>query len=270
MIFATSVRTIQAKTRDIDSSAKPSSNPRSRARHDSPASTLRASIAAAEVKLADEKARLKVARKDNKTKINAAKKEIDKLTSAVQSAGGNDEKLRQKIAQNSIQQKQAEQSITELEEELKDLETIPEELLEQYRAKQTEWTSEKAQFDGARASFKSFKTSVDRELKGLEEEQVSLQGKRNKIASRIAKVDNEHARITDANARGLDEAERRRQARAALEADISHHEQQFADRINTSEPSTPASTRRSTRWPVTCPPTCLASKKRTTWSTPRR
>ena len=233
IIFATSARTIQAKSRDLDPTAKAASNQRSRIRHDSPASTLRASIAAAEEKLADEKARLKAARKDNKTKINAAKKDIDKVTSAAQSAGGNDEKLRQKIAQNSIQQKQTEQSILELEKELKELATIPEEVVEQYRAKQTEWTAEKAEFDGARASFKSFKSSVDRELKGFEEEQASLQSKRSKIAMRIAKVDNEHARITDANARGLDEAERRRQGQAALEADIARHEQQLADRINT-------------------------------------
>jgi hypothetical protein len=235
VIFSTSVRTIQAKSKDPEATAKaPPTNPRNRHRHDSPATTLKASIAAAESKLADEKARLKMARKDNNRKLNSAKKEIEKLSSAVQSAGGNDDKLKQKVAQNNIQQKQTEQSITQVEDELRDLETIPEEVLSQHRAKQAAYTSEKAQYDGARASFKSFKTSIERELKGLAEEQATFQGKRNKIAARIAKVDSEHARITDANTRGLDEAERRRQERAAAETEAARMEHSFVDRISRS------------------------------------
>lgn len=231
VLFSTSVRTVQAKARDAEAAAKASAQP-SRIRHDSPATTLKASIAAAEAKLADEKARLKAARKDNNRRLNAAKKEIEKLSTAVQSAGGNDEKLRQKVAQNNIQQKQSEQSIVDLENELKDFETVPEDLLAQYRAKQATWTSEKAQFDGARASFKSFKSSIDKELKALEEEQASLKGKRGKIATRIAKVDSDHARITDANVRGLNEVERRRHQRAALEGDVARIEHHFNERIS--------------------------------------
>ncbi|KAL1884204.1 hypothetical protein VTK73DRAFT_5340 [Phialemonium thermophilum] len=231
VIFSTSVRTMQAKSQELETATKSPGGQRSRVRRDSPATTLRASIAAAEAKLADEKARLKAVRKDNNRKLNAAKKEIEKLSAAVQSAGGNDEKLRQKVAQNNIQQRQAEQSIRELEDELKEFETIPEDLLDEYRTKQSSWTAEKAQFDGARASFKSFKGSIEKELKALEEEQATLKGKRIKIAARISKVDNEHARITDANARGLNEAERRRQERVAFETDAMRIEQNYTERI---------------------------------------
>jgi hypothetical protein len=231
VIFSTSVRTVPAKSKDPEATPKSASNPRSHARHDSPATTLRASIAAAEVKLADEKARLKAVRKDNNRKVNAARKEIEKLTSAVQSAGGDDEKLRQKIAQNRIQEKRAEESTCELEAQLRELEAVPEDLLHDHRAKHSEWTSEKAKFDQARASFKSFKASIDKQIKALDEEKASLQAKRNKIAARIAKVDDEHARITDANARGLNEAERRRQERANLAAELARAEQNLRDRI---------------------------------------
>jgi len=231
VIFSTSVRTVQAKSKDPEVASKTTNNQRSHVRHDSPATTLRASIAAAEAKLADEKARLKAVRKDNNRKVNAAKKEIEKLTAAVQSAGGDDEKLRQKVAQNKIQEKRAEEAISQLDAELKELELVPEELLNQYRAKQNAWSAEKARFDEARATFKSFKASIDNELKSLKEEQASLQAKRNKIATRIAKVDNEHTRITDANAQGLGEAERRRQQRAALEAELQRTEQNLTDRL---------------------------------------
>jgi hypothetical protein len=231
VLFSTSVRTVPAKNKDPEAAPKASNNPRSHARHDSPATTLRASIAAAEVKLADEKARLKAVRKDNNRRLNATRKEIEKLTSAVQSAGGDDEKLRQKIAQNKIQEKRAEESTAELEAQLKELETVPEDLLRQHRAKHGEWTSEKAKFDQARASFKSFKSSIDKQIKSLDEEKASLQAKRNKIAARIAKVDDEQARITDANVRGLNEVERRRQERASLAADLARAEQNLKDRI---------------------------------------
>lgn len=234
VIFSTSVRTLQAKSKDIEMASKVANSQRSHSRHDSPATTLRASIAAAEAKLAEEKARLKAARKDHNRKVNAMRKEIDRLGSAVQSAGGNDDKLRQKVAQNNIQQKQAEQSIAELEEELKEYDTVPEDLLNRYRAQQSAFRTEKEKYDGAKASFKSYKVSIDTEIKAGEEEKTSLQAKRNKIATRIAKVDNEHARITDANARGLDEAERRRQEREALVAEVTRTEQTMNERLKTA------------------------------------
>lgn len=234
VVFSTRVRTHEAKSRDVESQLKAASIQRSTARHDSPETTMRASIINANAKLADEKARLKTARKDHNRKVNAARKEIEKLTSVVQSAGGNDDKLRQKVVQNNIQQRQAEQSIAQLEVELQGYDTVPEELLVRYRAKHTAYTTEKERFDGAKASFHSFKTSLDAEIKAGEEEKVSLQAKRTKIAARIAKIDNELARITDANARGLGEAERRRQERQALEVEAARTEQSLTERLHTS------------------------------------
>lgn len=228
VIFSTSIRTIPAKTKDAD--AVKAGTARSQYRHESPATTLRTSIAGLEAKLGDEKARLKALRKENNRKTNSVKKEIDRLTSAVQSAGGNDEKLRQKIAQNTTQQKQAEQAMEELQEQLKELATIPEDVLAEYRKKQSEYSSEKGQFDKARAAFKSFKSSIEQQTKALDDEQTSLGAKRTKIAARLKKVDGEHARITDANARGLDEAERRRQETANFEADVARREKDYADR----------------------------------------
>lgn len=229
VIFSTSIRTIPAKTKDADAKA---AAPRSQYRHESPATTLRTSIAGLESKLGDEKSRLKALRKENNRKTNSVKKEIDRLTSAVQSAGGNDEKLRQKIAQNTTQQKQSEQAMTELQEQLKELATIPEEVLAEYRKKQSGYNSEKSLYDKARSAFKSFKSLIEQENKGLGDDQSSLEAKRNKTAARLNKVDGEHARITDANARGLDEAQRRHQETLTFEVDVARREQEYADRFH--------------------------------------
>ena len=234
VIYKANVRTVQAKSRDPEAPVKaPTNNQRvNNVRHDSPVTTLRASIASAEIKLADEKARLKSVRKENNRKVNAAKKEIEKLTAAVQSAGGDDDKLKQKVAQNKIQEKRAEESIAQLEAELKELEAIPEELLAEYRSKEKTWKSEKARFEEAQSAFDNFKANLESEVKVLKDEQTSLRAKQKKIESRINKVKDEHKRITDANAQGLGEAERRRQNRATLEADINTAEKHLTDRIN--------------------------------------
>ncbi|KAI0525523.1 hypothetical protein F5B22DRAFT_590330 [Xylaria bambusicola] len=233
ILFSTSVRTTQPKSTDADAAS--SKTPQRSLRPDSPITTLKTSIAANESKLAEEKARQKALRKEFHRKVNSMKKENEKLSTAVQSAGTGDDKLRQKIQQNTIQQKQAEQAMTSLEQELKEFEKIPESLKSAWKSKQSAWTNEKAKFDGAHAALKSFKASVEGGIKSLEDEKTSLQAKRNKISNRIAKVDSEHARITDANARGLDEAERRRQARETLENDIARIEQEFVSRIQDLE-----------------------------------
>ncbi|KAH7032760.1 uncharacterized protein B0I36DRAFT_241846 [Microdochium trichocladiopsis] len=234
VIFSTSVRTTQAKSADIDvTAAKPT--PQRTLRPDSPITTLKTSIAAAESKLAEEKLRQKNLRRDYQRKSNALKKENEKLSAAVVSAGTGDDKLRQKIQQNQTQQKQAEQATANLESELKEFEKIPESLKSAWKSKQNVWNNEKAQYDGAVAAFKSFKSSVESGLKTLEEEKAALEAKRNKIVARIAKVDGEHGRIADANARGLDEAERRRQTRESYEADIARVERDMVSRINDNE-----------------------------------
>lgn len=229
VIFSTSIRTIPAKTKDADATKAGAS--RSQYRHESPATTLRTSISVQEAKLNEGKARLKGLRKDNNRKTNSVKKEIDRLTAAVQSAGGNDEKLRQKIAQNTTQQKQAEQATAELQDQVKEFATVPEGLLSEYKKKQAEYNSSKARYDKARAAFKEFETSIMQKMKTLEDEQTSLGAKRTKIAARLNKVDGEHARITDANPRGLDEVQRRQQETASYVAEAQSNIQVYEARL---------------------------------------
>ncbi|ERT00582.1 hypothetical protein HMPREF1624_01808 [Sporothrix schenckii ATCC 58251] len=243
VLFSTSVRTAAAPSKSTAIAAAKPAPPSQLRPHESPATTIKASITTQEAKLNDEKTRFKTLRRDNNRRANALKKEIDRLTASVQSAGGNDDKFKQKITQNSVQQKQAEQAIEVIEAELKDISTVPEEILGQYRNKKSEWDREKAQFDGVMASFKSFKSSVDSEIQSLEDDHATFQAKRNKIASRIAKADSEHAQIMDANARGLDEAERRRQERVNIETEIARSHQSYVERLvaaqNANEEKTP-------------------------------
>ncbi|KAI1329049.1 hypothetical protein F5Y16DRAFT_367270 [Xylariaceae sp. FL0255] len=229
VLFSTSVRTTQPKSADVDVTNSKAATPRSR-RPDSPMTTLRTSIAAADSKLTEERGRRAGLRKEFHRKTNALKKENEKLSGLVQSAGTGDDKLRQKIQQNATQQKQAEQALGSLEVELKEFDKIPESLKTSHKSKKGVWTKDKAKYDGAVAEIKSFKATVDQGTKALEEEKNTLQARRNKIGTRIAKVDEQNARITDANTRGLDEVERRRQNRETFENDVARTEQDFMTR----------------------------------------
>ena len=92
-------------------------------------------------------------------------------------------------------------------------------------------TAAKGEFDAAQKQFKRHKASMEGTVKAKADEQQNLQTKRNKIAARLAKVDGEVARIADANSRGLNEAERRRQERQGWEAEVANLEMNMSERL---------------------------------------
>ncbi|KAK1959738.1 ubiquitination network signaling protein [Colletotrichum sublineola] len=231
VIFSTSIRTSFAQNKDQEGSVNPPVSTPQSLRPDSPATTLKSTINANIERLAEEKSRLKTLRKEWKNKISSLKKENERLDNVIQSAGGNDDKHRQKIIQQENTKAQSEKEIAQLEADLKAFETAPEGFYERKKQTEKEWSAEKAVFDAASKEFKEHKASIAKAVKAKEDEQASMQTKRNKIAARIAKVDNELGRITDANNRGLDEAERRLQARIAWQAETSTIENNFRGSI---------------------------------------
>ncbi|KAF4849685.1 putative ubiquitination network signaling protein acrB [Colletotrichum siamense] len=233
VIFSTSIRTSFAPNKDQEGSVNPPVSTPQSLRPDSPATTLKSTIKANNDRLAEEKSRLKALRKEWKSKTTSLKKENDKLDNMIQTAGSNDDKHRQKIIQQETTKAQSEKETAQLDAELKAFEKAPDGLYERKRQTEKEWTAEKAVFDTASKEFKDYKAGIAKTVKVKEDEQAAMQTKRNKIAARIAKVDNELGRITDANNRGLDEAERRRQARAAWQADSSKIENNFLGSIET-------------------------------------
>ncbi|KAF9872102.1 ubiquitination network signaling protein [Colletotrichum karsti] len=231
VLFSTSLRTSFAPNKDQEGSINPPVSTPQSLRPDSPATTLKSTINANNERLAEEKLRLKALRKEWKNKINTLRKENERLDNMIQSAGGNDEKHKQKIIQQENTKAQHEKEIAQLEADLKASEKAPDGLYDRKKQTEKEWAAEKTVYDAASKEFKDFKACIAKAVKVKEDEQAGMQTKRNKIAARIAKVDNELGRITDANNRGLDEAERRRQARAAWQADTSKIENNFAGSI---------------------------------------
>jgi len=231
LIFSTSVRTMQAPT--ADTASTPMLSP---GIQQSPTTTLRTSIATAELKLADERNRQKRERKDQRSKINAARKEIDKLTGNISSSGGNDDRLRQKVQQSNLHAKQAEDAAALLVEELSKIEVLPEDDAREFKCAKAAWLSQKETHNTSRSDFIKAKQDAEQTIQALTQEVNQFQQKRERMQSRIAKLNGEHERITDANARGLDEAQRKATEREAKEADRLRTEMIYAARLDAVGP----------------------------------
>ncbi|KAK3191882.1 hypothetical protein K4F52_001925 [Lecanicillium sp. MT-2017a] len=230
VIFTANVRTVKEPLRSKDGGSPAVSNGPQSLRPDSPVTTLKTSISASSEKLAEEKNKLKTWRKEWKNRLNTLKRENELTDNQLASAGNSDEKYRQKIRQQETQKAQAERDTQQLSEQAKGVDAAPERV-EQKKKIERSFSAEKKLFDAAQRDFTKHKAKLDSELKEKEVEKSNLNTKRNKIATRIAKVDNELVNLTDANNRGLNEAERKKQERTTWLENNAAIESNYTDRI---------------------------------------
>lgn len=231
VLFTTSIRTAQEALRENDGAAATMPEGQQSLQPDSPTTTLKTSIGAAEARLGEEKNKLKSLRKDIKTKVNAFKKDIELTDNQLSSAGNHDEKYRQKIRQQETQKAQAERDTERISGQLKSFDAAPE-VAERKKKLERAYAAQKKLFDAAQKEFKEHKAKLDSEIKAREVESSNLNTRRNKVATRIAKVEHELANIADANIRGLDEAERRRVQRTEWEGQCANIASNYEDRLS--------------------------------------
>lgn len=231
VLFKTSIRTVHEPLRQDETAATAAvAADQPPLRPDSPATTLRTSIAAADARLADEKNRLKAARKEWKTRINNLKKELELADHQLSSAGNGDEKLRQKIRQQETQRSQAERDTASHVETLRKTDSGAE-LAERKKRVERLYASDKKQYDKEKRDFDDYRARLDKEVKAREVEESNLVTRLNKLRTRINKVETELANITDANNRGFDEAERHRRERANWQDHMSAIETNYRERL---------------------------------------
>lgn len=235
VIFSASIRTVKESTRSKDGSTPivpepPVVHDQQLLEPDSPIVTVRTSIEAAQQRLAEERNKLKTLRKDQKARFNALKKDVDGAENMYSSAGNSDDKLRAKIRQQETTKSHFEREIKEITSQLKHFDAEPE-LADRKKKAERTFSAEKKLFETAQRNFNVYKTKLDDEIKERELDQTNLNSKRNKIATRIAKVDSEIVNLTDANNRGINEAERRNQERTSFVNNNSAIEKNYAERI---------------------------------------
>ena len=230
VIFSTRVRTVQPA---IDVAAPGlSAGPVVSGRPGSPTTTLKTSIASSEVKLAEERNRQKRERKDQRAKLSSIRKEIEKLGSAVASSGGNDDRQRQKVQQHHLHMKQADEAITMLDYEIEALSGYPTDAeLDELKAAKFQYQSQKDIHKKARKEYTAIKDQAREEVQILTNDVANLESKRERIQFRNAKLTSELERITDANARGLNEAQRKITEQQAKEVERQNMEGLYHRRL---------------------------------------
>ncbi|KAF4589533.1 ubiquitination network signaling protein [Ophiocordyceps camponoti-floridani] len=231
VLFTTSIRTVKEPLRDRDVSSPGQPGGQQPLRPDSPATTLRTSIEASEARLLEEKNKLKSYRKDAKARINALKKENELTENQLASAGGNDDRFRQKIRQQETQKAQTERDLCDLSEQIKLLDEAGPELSERKKQAERAFSAEKRVYDAAQKQLKEHRSQLAKDVKAKEAEKSNLIARRNKTATRIAKVENELASISNSNNRGKGEVERRRQERNRWLEQAAAAEQGYSERL---------------------------------------
>ncbi|KAE8445343.1 hypothetical protein EG329_013465 [Mollisiaceae sp. DMI_Dod_QoI] len=211
VIFSTSVRTLQSLTTDLAISP----NPQITGRPGSPITTLKTSIATADLKLAEERNRQKRERREQQKKLGALKKEIDRLTSGIASTGGNDDKLKQKAQQSQLHMKQAEDATVTLESQVESLEAVPTDDTSLYTDSKAQIQSERDHHKRLLTEFNAAKQKIERDLQNLKNELTSIQQKCESKQARVSQLNSKHESLTDANAKGLDEVQRKQSEREA-------------------------------------------------------
>ncbi|EEH07269.1 conserved hypothetical protein [Histoplasma capsulatum G186AR] len=207
-----------------------SPSPRQSLRPSSPTTTIKNSIANAEAKLNERRARLKRSKNDHKLLISRLKKEVDNFNTRL--SGASDEnRQRQRLLQLERTIKQTEEATAAIDIQLLNLEDVPQNELE-------EWNSRKCVFDQEMDRVKSLKEEVDnarimasRSVASAKSELTSVIQKRERLQGRRQRLTEQHERITSANSQGLNERERRSAEQLAKERERASIEKTFNDQL---------------------------------------
>lgn len=182
--------------------------------------------------LGDSQARQRRSRKDNKALAATIKKEIDVLQSKIAKAGGEDKAQRSRQVQNNLLIRQAEDAIVSITSQLEELGGIPEEDIQEWKAKRRDWEEERSRQITIREDLFRHKESATREMSSIEAESSANQQKRERLLLRSTKLNDQLERIQSATTQGLDEKERKMAEQAAKESDRLQTEHSYNEQFH--------------------------------------
>ncbi|KAF2096766.1 hypothetical protein NA57DRAFT_25161, partial [Rhizodiscina lignyota] len=201
-------------------------------RPSSPTTTLKNSIAAAELKLAEQRNKLKRLRKEHKSSTTGLKREVDNLSNKLASAGSNDDKNVKRSSQLRQAIQQADQATTAAEAEAKELGEIPEDELDAHREKKSLWQKELDKLNARRAELDQAKGDSAREISNVVSEINSATQKHERLDLRKQKLNEQHDRLISARAQDADQKQKRDAYRQAQAMDRATTENRYLTTID--------------------------------------
>lgn len=140
--------------------------------------------------------RLKRTRKDHKNSASAIRKEIEQLHGKVASAGGQDERQRQRILQLTQHLRQANDAAVALKDETDALGDIPEDELTEHNENKRAWQAVRDKRAAAQGEVDAVKAEAQRELSQINSELSSTAQKKERLQARHGKLNEQVERLT--------------------------------------------------------------------------
>jgi ubiquitination network signaling protein AcrB len=223
---------VMVKTPPVDDPEFTASAPplpgRQSARPSSPTTTLKNSIASADVKLVDARRRLQQLKKMHRTSLSKVDKEINTLNGRLEGES-DDNKLRQKLLQTKRNIQQSQDALKSFRPEA--LDSVPEHQSTEYGTRKGEYERQKALLAEANQSLTKAKSDADGELSCVNGELTTIASRKERMVSRQTRLAEQHDRITQANAQGLNEKERKEAESARKEADNIRRETELINHM---------------------------------------
>ena len=210
---------------DISALANPPLQPHRPASPTSPATTLKNSIAACEASLTESQARHKRGKKDSKALTLSMRKEIESFTTKIAKLGGDDKAQTSRQLQWNQHMRQADEAVAVISSELDSMGAMPEDDLKQWQQAKRQWELEKDNQNNAREELFRCKDSAHQEKSAAQAEGTSTQQKRDRLTTRVQKLNEHRERLLSATTEGLSEKERREAEMAAKSADRRQFEE---------------------------------------------
>jgi ubiquitination network signaling protein AcrB len=162
------------------------------------------------------------------------RKEVETLSGRLSGSGSSDDRQKQRSLQLSRDIDKADQATVDLVKEIEALGDIPEEDHDAYNTHKQAWTKEKDRHTAATEEFARSKLDADRQASHVKSEITSAVQKRERLAARQAKLNEQLERLKAAQAEGKSVAEHKAHARAAIRlqrANQEHHYKQALERF---------------------------------------
>ena len=178
----------------------------------------------------EKRARLRKTKNDHKVAVTKIRRELDNYNHRLRS-GTDENRQRQRSLQLERNIKQTTEMTGELERQLTNLESIPDQELEDWTAQKARFESDLERLNTVKEELLSTKATVAREIGALESDFNSTTQRRERLQGRRTRLQEQYERIVSANAQGLNERERRAAEQFARDQDHAKIEANFNEQF---------------------------------------
>ena len=160
---------------------------------------------------------------------------MDALNNRLSTAGGSDDRQRQRALQFNQNIRQADDAAADFALQIDSLGDIPEDEIEEAATMKRAWQRERDNKSSVADDFDRTKAEANRQLANIQSEISSVMQRRERLQIRQTKLNEHHKQLIAANTEGLNARTKRQQERAALLADHMSIESQYRSNINSYE-----------------------------------